>query len=127
MMRQGCTARASGTLSGGADTHVGRAGERPRQLHHHPLLRAPHRTQQLESARLAPQQGLVQLAVRPVQLHRRHVPEPRGRVPANATYHEYDVYPRPRGAPRDGYRIVVNRSVKETWLTPDHYVTFYKL
>ena len=28
---------------------------------------------------------------------------------------------------RDAYRIVVNRSTKETWFTPDHYVTFYKL
>ena len=127
MMRRGCTARATGTPNGGADTHVGRAGERPRQLHHLPLLRGSHRTQQLESARLAPQQGLVQLAIRPSTTHRRHVPEPRGRVPANASYNEYDVYPRPRGAARDGYRIVVNRSVKETWFTPDHYVTFYKL
>ena len=57
MMRRGCTARATGTLSGGADTHVGRADERPRQLHHLPLLRAPHRTQQLESARLALSKG----------------------------------------------------------------------
>jgi ribonuclease T1 len=38
-----------------------------------------------------------------------------------------DVYPRSRGAARDAYRIVVNRSTKETWFTPDHYVTFYKL
>ena len=30
-------------------------------------------------------------------------------------------------ASRDAYRIVVNRSTKETWFTPDHYVTFYKL
>jgi ribonuclease len=28
---------------------------------------------------------------------------------------------------RDAYRIVVNRSTKETWFTPDHYVNFYKL
>ena len=50
-----------------------------------------------------------------------------GELPANATYNEYDVYSRARGASRDAYRIVVNRSTKETWLTPDHYVTFYKL
>ena len=48
-------------------------------------------------------------------------------LPANATYSEYDVYPRARGAARDAYRIVVNRSTRETWFTPDHYVNFYKL
>ncbi|GAA3910874.1 hypothetical protein Aau02nite_12000 [Amorphoplanes auranticolor] len=30
-------------------------------------------------------------------------------------------------APRDAYRIVVNRSTRETWFTPDHYANFYKL
>jgi ribonuclease T1 len=50
-----------------------------------------------------------------------------GELPANASYNEYDVYSRARGASRDAYRIVVNRSTKETWFTPDHYVTFYKL
>ena len=50
-----------------------------------------------------------------------------GELPAGASYNEYDVYPRARGAARDAYRIVVNRSTKETWFTPDHYVTFYKL
>ncbi|MFI7540233.1 ribonuclease domain-containing protein [Actinoplanes sp. NPDC049599] len=48
-------------------------------------------------------------------------------LPTNATYSEYDVYPRARGASRDAYRIVVNRSTRETWFTPDHYVNFYKL
>ncbi|MEV4345535.1 ribonuclease domain-containing protein [Actinoplanes sp. NPDC049596] len=48
-------------------------------------------------------------------------------LPLNATYNEYDVYSRTRGATRDAYRIVVNRSTKEAWFTPDHYVTFYKL
>jgi guanyl-specific ribonuclease Sa len=48
-------------------------------------------------------------------------------LPLNASYNEYDVYSRNRGAARDAYRIVVNRSSKETWFTPDHYVTFYKL
>jgi ribonuclease T1 len=48
-------------------------------------------------------------------------------LPLNATYSEYDVYPRARGAARDAYRIVVNRSTRETWFTPDHYVNFYKL
>jgi len=48
-------------------------------------------------------------------------------LPTNATYSEYDVYPRARGAARDAYRIVVNRSTRETWFTPDHYVNFYKL
>jgi len=50
-----------------------------------------------------------------------------GQLPANANYTEYDVYPRANGAARDAYRIVVNRSTKETWFTPDHYVNFYKL
>ncbi|WP_285553173.1 ribonuclease domain-containing protein [Actinoplanes regularis] len=44
-----------------------------------------------------------------------------------ATYNEYDVYSRARGASRDAYRIVVNRSTKVAYFTPDHYVTFYKL
>ncbi|MBU2668679.1 ribonuclease N [Actinoplanes bogorensis] len=48
-------------------------------------------------------------------------------LPLNTTYSEYDVYSRSRGAARDAYRIVVNRSTRETWFTPDHYVTFYKL
>jgi ribonuclease T1 len=50
-----------------------------------------------------------------------------GELPANASYHEYDVYPRARGAARDAYRIVVDRSTKRTWFSPDHYVTFYQL
>jgi guanyl-specific ribonuclease Sa len=50
-----------------------------------------------------------------------------GQLPANATYSEYDVYPRASGAARDAYRIVVNRSTRETWFTPDHYLNFYKL
>ncbi len=45
--------------------------------------------------------------------------------PAGATYGEYDVYPRDRGAVRDAYRIVVNRSTRETWFTPG--LDFYKL
>jgi ribonuclease T1 len=36
-------------------------------------------------------------------------------------------WPRNRGAARDAYRIVVNRSTRETRFTPDHYVDFYKL
>ena len=48
-------------------------------------------------------------------------------LPLNATYSEYDVYPRARGAARDAYRIVVNRATRETWFTPDHYLNFYKL
>ncbi len=50
-----------------------------------------------------------------------------GNLPSGASYNEYDVYPRARGAARDAYRIVVNRSTKQTWFTPDHYVTFYQL
>ncbi|MFC4065586.1 ribonuclease domain-containing protein [Actinoplanes subglobosus] len=49
-----------------------------------------------------------------------------GQLPS-ATYSEYDVYSRARGASRDAYRIVVNRSTRVAYFTPDHYVTFYKL
>lgn len=49
-----------------------------------------------------------------------------GQLPS-ATYYEYDVYPRPRGAARDAYRIVVNRSTGATWYTPDHYEDFYRI
>jgi len=50
-----------------------------------------------------------------------------GQLPAGATYHEYDVYPRTQGAPRDAYRIVVNRSTGTTWFSPNHYTDFYRL
>ncbi|MEH0819819.1 MULTISPECIES: ribonuclease domain-containing protein [unclassified Micromonospora] len=50
-----------------------------------------------------------------------------GQLPGNATYHEYDVYPRAYGASRDAYRIVVNRSTGVTWFSPDHYANFYRL
>jgi ribonuclease T1 len=49
-----------------------------------------------------------------------------GQLPT-ATYSEYDVYSRARGASRDAYRIVVNRSTRIAYFTPDHYVTFYRL
>ena len=44
-----------------------------------------------------------------------------------ATYSEYDVYPRAKGAHRDAFRIVVNRKTKMTWFSPNHYTDFYKL
>ncbi len=50
-----------------------------------------------------------------------------GQLPAGATYYEYDVYPRTRGAARDAYRIVVNRSTGVTWFSPNHYTDFYRL
>lgn len=50
-----------------------------------------------------------------------------GQLPAGATYNEYDVYPRNKGAARDAYRIVVNRSTGVTWFSPNHYTDFYKL
>lgn len=50
-----------------------------------------------------------------------------GQLPTNATYYEYDVYPRAYGAPRDAYRIVVNRSTGATWFSPNHYTDFYRL
>lgn len=50
-----------------------------------------------------------------------------GQLPAGATYYEYDVYPRAKGAARDAYRIVVNRSTGATWFSPNHYTDFYRL
>jgi len=50
-----------------------------------------------------------------------------GQLPSGATYYEYDVYPRARGASRDAYRIVVNRASGATWFTPNHYTDFYRL
>ena len=47
--------------------------------------------------------------------------------PSGATYHEYDVYSRARGAARDAYRIVVNRSTGAVWFSPNHYTDFYRL
>ena len=48
-------------------------------------------------------------------------------LPARASYYEYDVYPRAKGAARDAYRIVVNRSSGAAWFSPDHYGDFYRL
>ncbi|MEV1332211.1 ribonuclease domain-containing protein [Micromonospora costi] len=50
-----------------------------------------------------------------------------GELPANATYYEYDVYPRRQGAARDAYRIIVNKSTGATWFSPNHYGDFYRL
>ncbi|MEO3930819.1 ribonuclease domain-containing protein [Micromonosporaceae bacterium B7E4] len=50
-----------------------------------------------------------------------------GQLPTNATYYEYDVYPRTRGAARDAYRIAVNKATGATWFTPNHYTDFYRL
>ncbi|MEV6343399.1 ribonuclease domain-containing protein [Actinoplanes sp. NPDC051851] len=49
-----------------------------------------------------------------------------GQLPTS-TYNEYDVYSRAKGASRDAYRIVVDRTSKVAYFTPDHYTTFYKL
>ncbi|MER7212555.1 ribonuclease domain-containing protein [Streptosporangium sp. NPDC000239] len=50
-----------------------------------------------------------------------------GQLPSGATYYEYDVYSRARGAARDAYRIVVNRSTGVVWFSPNHYTDFYRL
>jgi ribonuclease T1 len=50
-----------------------------------------------------------------------------GELPKGATYYEYDVYPRNKGAARDAYRIIVNRASGVTWFSPNHYQDFYKL
>jgi ribonuclease T1 len=49
-----------------------------------------------------------------------------GQLPSGATYHEYDVYSRARGASRDAYRIV-HSSAGTVWFSPDHYSNFYKI
>ncbi|GLW99072.1 ribonuclease domain-containing protein [Microtetraspora sp. NBRC 16547] len=50
-----------------------------------------------------------------------------GQLPSGATYYEYDVYSRAKGAARDAYRIVVNRSTGAVWFSPNHYTDFYRL
>jgi hypothetical protein len=50
-----------------------------------------------------------------------------GALPSGATYYEFDVYPRAKGAHRDAVRIVVNRSTGATWYSPNHYTDFYRL
>jgi ribonuclease T1 len=50
-----------------------------------------------------------------------------GELPSGATYYEYDVYPRAKGAHRDAYRIVVDIRTKVTWFSPNHYTDFYRL
>lgn len=50
-----------------------------------------------------------------------------GELPSGATYNEYDVYSRAKGAPRDAYRIVVNRGSGAVWFSPNHYTDFYRL
>ncbi|ETK31402.1 ribonuclease domain-containing protein [Microbispora sp. ATCC PTA-5024] len=50
-----------------------------------------------------------------------------GELPSGATYYEYDVYSRAKGAARDAYRIVVNRSTGAVWFSPNHYTDFYRL
>ncbi|GAA4623076.1 ribonuclease domain-containing protein [Actinoallomurus vinaceus] len=50
-----------------------------------------------------------------------------GELPSGATYYEYDVYSRAKGASRDAYRIVVNRSSGVVWFSPNHYTDFYQL
>jgi hypothetical protein len=50
-----------------------------------------------------------------------------GQLPSGATYYEYDVVPRNRGAARDAKRIVINRSTGVTWYSPNHYADFYRL
>lgn len=50
-----------------------------------------------------------------------------GQLPKGATYYEYDVYPRNKGAARDAFRIVVNKSTGATWFSPNHYTDFHRL
>ncbi|NDU71549.1 ribonuclease N [Actinomadura sp. DSM 109109] len=49
-----------------------------------------------------------------------------GQLPSGASYHEYDVYSRSKGAARDAYRIV-HGSTGTVYFSPNHYSDFYKL
>ncbi|MEV6238508.1 ribonuclease domain-containing protein [Lentzea sp. NPDC051838] len=48
-------------------------------------------------------------------------------LPLDHTYSEYDVYPRARGAARDAYRIVRDRTNGVVYFSPNHYTDFYRL
>lgn len=50
-----------------------------------------------------------------------------GQLPAGHTYQEFDVYPRARGAARDAYRIVRDRTNGVVYFSPNHYGDFYRL
>ncbi|MEV8517829.1 ribonuclease domain-containing protein [Dactylosporangium sp. NPDC051484] len=50
-----------------------------------------------------------------------------GQLPSGATYYEYDVIPRNKGAARDAKRIIINRGTGVTWYSPNHYTDFYRL
>ncbi|GAA4263201.1 ribonuclease domain-containing protein [Dactylosporangium darangshiense] len=50
-----------------------------------------------------------------------------GELPSGATYYEYDVIPRNKGAARDAKRIIINRGTGATWYSPNHYTDFYRL
>ena len=50
-----------------------------------------------------------------------------GQLPAGHTYQEFDVYPRARGAARDAYRIVRDRTNGYVYFSPDHYSNFYRI
>ena len=48
-----------------------------------------------------------------------------GELPAGHSYLEFDVTPRACGAPRQAWRIVLDRTTGDVYFTPDHYSTFY--
>jgi guanyl-specific ribonuclease Sa len=50
-----------------------------------------------------------------------------GQLPSGHSYQEFDVYPRARGAARDAYRIVRDRTANVVYFSPNHYTDFYKL
>jgi len=50
----------------------------------------------------------------------------RAQLPANPSYHEFDVNVRDIGKKRDGWRFVTDGS-GPTWITADHHGTFWRL
>lgn len=50
-----------------------------------------------------------------------------GELPSGHSYLEFDVTPRECGAPRQAYRIILDRTTGDVYFTPDHYGTFYFL
>lgn len=50
-----------------------------------------------------------------------------GELPSGHSYREFDVYPRPCGASRDAYRIVVDMTTSVVYFTPNHYTDFYRI
>ena len=45
-------------------------------------------------------------------------------LPRNGSYREYDVHAKVRGRNRGPERVVIDKTTRKGWYTPDHYRTF---